>query len=142
MKRISVDQMADQFERQAAGFRVAPAVAAAAAVPVMVEEAKAVFGRTPPLAALKDSTVAEKARHGALLPEAPLIDTDALRESVGGMAVGNIASTGSNDPLITIHEFGTVNTPPRSTIRISMLVAQPLVLRIWNRIIGRVIGGP
>lgn len=142
MKRISVEDMAEQFERQAAGFRAAPRVAAAAAVPVMVEEAKAVFGRTPPLAALKDSTVAEKARHGALLPEAPLIDTGALRESIHGIAAGNIASAGSTDPLITIHEFGTINVPPRPVIRISMLVAQPIILRIWNRIIGRVIGGP
>jgi phage gpG-like protein len=134
--------MADQFERQAAGFRAAPAAAAIAAVPVMVEEARAVFGRTPPLAALRDATVASKAQRGALMPDAPLIDTGALRESVGGVAVGNIASAGSNDPLITIHEFGTVNIPPRSTIRISMLVSQPIVLRIWNRIIGRVIGGP
>jgi HK97 gp10 family phage protein len=72
-------------------------------------------GPFPEWAELADSTEAEKARLG-YEPNAPLLRTGEMRESIGYQVEGLEAAIGSTDPKMVFHEFGTVKMPPRPVL--------------------------
>ncbi|MDE2468741.1 MAG: phage virion morphogenesis protein [Bradyrhizobium sp.] len=72
-------------------------------------------GPFPAWEALADSTEAEKARLG-YEPDAPLLRTGDLRDSITHQVEGLDAAIGSEDQVMVYHEFGTTNMPPRPVL--------------------------
>ena len=74
----------------------------------------------PPLA---ESTIERKARAGAARPEAPLLLTGALKESIGFVVHEgeNRVEVGSNHKAAAVHELGSAHTPPRPFLQPSAL---------------------
>lgn len=64
---------------------------------------------------LAESTEAEKARLG-YEPDAPLLRTGGLRDSITHEVDGLEAAIGSDDDVMVYHEFGTPKMPPRPVL--------------------------
>lgn len=73
------------------------------------------IGPYPKWEELADSTEAEKARLG-YEPDAPLLRSGEMQESIQHQAVGGEAAIGSNDPKMVWHELGTESVPPRPVL--------------------------
>jgi HK97 gp10 family phage protein len=76
---------------------------------------QASVGPFPAWEALADSTEAEKARLG-YEPDAPLLRTGDLRDSITHRVEGFEAAIGSEDQVMVYHEFGTTKMPPRPVL--------------------------
>lgn len=143
MKRGSMSDFACYVERLSVEAAALPAEGARIMAPVMAETVKSVFGRTPPLADLAESTQAERAAKG-YAPNEPLVRTGDLRDSVeSAIAIDGthaLAMTGSADPLARIHEDGSAHFPPRPTFRIGAAEVEMFGRRIWKGLIGIVVG--
>jgi hypothetical protein len=74
--------------------------------------------------------IAEKARKGFDYPEAPLVASGEMRDSVEDAALGAMAVAGSNDAKVDIHEHGLGRVPPRPTLLIGLAEAGPLAVEI------------
>lgn len=69
----------------------------------------------PDWAPLAESTEAEKARLG-YEPDAPLLRTGEMRDSIEVMVEGSEAVVGTNDEKMKWHEYGTEKMPPRPVL--------------------------
>jgi len=97
----------------------------AAACAILAEESKSLIGvpklEWPPLA---DVTVARK--DGV---NSPLLETGAMRDSIGWNSDAHEGYVGSNDPLLRYHEFGSDKTgnawgsrnPPRPVLGLALV---------------------
>lgn len=72
-------------------------------------------GPFPAWEVLADSTETEKARLG-YEPDAPLLRTGDLRDSITHQVEGFEAAIGSEDQVMVYHEFGTTKMPPRPVL--------------------------
>ncbi len=91
---------------------------------VTLEHARALFGDEQLLAPLQPETVESKARRGAAEPDAPLIDTGHLRDSLYVEVDGPRVRVGSDDPVLLFHELGTRKMPARPVLQLSVHAAR------------------
>ena len=96
-----------------AKIRAAAEVGMVAAAELIKDEAKAWIGQEhaewPPLA---ESTLKAKAALGYEVPK-PLLREGTLRDSIRAEVDGLNAEIGTDDPIASIHEFGTNKIPAR-----------------------------
>ncbi|GAC1394033.1 MAG: hypothetical protein NVSMB31_13990 [Vulcanimicrobiaceae bacterium] len=121
---------------------------AKAVVETSKEHIREVFGDTNKIQELQPDTIAEKERHGAARPDAPLIDTGALRDSLVTSVVekgyGIVGYVGTEDEKMYWHEFGTTRVPPRPVMAIGCAEAATenlLIITEGNRSIATGVPG-
>lgn len=100
--------------------KVAEGAALKRAARIVETEAKAEIGTyqgaAPPFAAwapLADATQADRVRKGFPADE-PLLRTGEMRDSIGHVVQGRVATIGSNSDKAVWQELGTETIPPRS----------------------------
>lgn len=116
-------------------LRAAPELAAAITAPILVHTIKDIIGNSPPLEALAESTQDEREKLGYARNE-PLKRTGELQNSYEGVAVGNIAAAGSNDPVAGYQEFGTARiTTPRPAAQLGLSATAPIAHEILTKLV-------
>jgi HK97 gp10 family phage protein len=73
-------------------------------------------GNFPAWAALTDSTVADKEKHGYAPPDNPLLRNGSLRKSIKSETNGLEGIVGSTSQIMVYHEFGTSKMAMRPVI--------------------------
>ena len=86
----------------------------------------------PDWAPLADSTEAEKVRLG-YEPDAPLLRTGEMKESIEATVEKNEAVVGSNDEKLKYHEFGTEKMPPRPVLGPAAHFSSPRILAQFGK---------
>lgn len=92
-----------------AGRRIAERARAKIGVP------QPASGFSPAWPPLRESTIERKERAGAAQPEAPLLLTGGLKDSIGYAvheSEGRV-EVGTNHKAAAVHELGSAHTPPR-----------------------------
>lgn len=134
--RLTLDEMVATFERMAVEAVGITVEAARITAPIMAESVRTTIGDLNELAPLADSTIVRKAKMGYDQPEAPLIATGELRDSVTSSALGNVATAGSDEKKALWHERGGVHYPPRPAFRIGLYKSLPLARKIARGVVG------
>jgi len=116
--------IAQHFEMLAASADAKILASEQAVGDVTLKHAQALFGDEQLLAPLQPETVASKARRGAAEPDAPLIDTGHLRDSLYVEVDGPLVRVGSDDPVMLFHELGTRKMPARPVLQLSVHAAR------------------
>jgi phage gpG-like protein len=123
-----------------------------AAVGVAAENVRlrvhATFGDERKLAPLTPTTLFEKQQKGYPYPEAPLIATGHLRDTIRIEHAGPVAAVGSTDMRMLYHELGvvgagrghTVSIPPRPVFAIATAESQPETEAIMMAALGGNLG--
>ena len=137
-QRLTLDEMVAKFERMEAEAAGITLEAARITAPVLAESIRTTIGDLNELAPLADSTIAQKAQMGYDQPEAPLIATGELRDSVTFAAVGSMATAGSDEMKAKWHEYGSSigRYPPRPAFRIGLNKALPFARLIAKGVVG------
>lgn len=133
---------------EAAALRSRPAIAAyvAEATELYFTEVRSTFGSRFRLLALAPATIARRGylatkRPGNIMgPDAPLVDTGSLRDSVKKQVRGYTGRVGSNDPRMGWHELGSSKFPPRPVFRIALNASTAKISDIRKRVIPRILG--
>ena len=141
-QRLTLDGMIAHFERMEAAASGLTHEAARLTAPVIAESIRTTIGDLNELTPLADSTIARKASAGYDQPEAPLIATGELRDSVTFAAVGNMATAGSDEMKAKWHEYGSSvgRYPPRPAFRIGLNKALPFTRLIAKGVVGAFLG--
>lgn len=124
MTKFTPQGLARHFETLAATADAKILASERAIGDVVLEHARAIFGDEHLLAPLEPSTVEAKARRGAEDPNAPLIDTGALRDSLYVEVEGPLVAIGSDDPRMIYHELGTRKMPARPVLQLAVVEAE------------------
>lgn len=122
-RRFTAAGLAKHFALLAATADVKLEAVAAAVGANTHEHIRAVFGDQQRLQVLQPDTISQKEQAGYAQPEAPLIATGELRESVRVEVVpvpgiGVRANIGTEDEKMFWHEFGTARVPARPVFAI------------------------
>lgn len=89
-----------------------------------LRHARAIFGDEEKLEPLQPATIVAKEARGAEYPDAPLVDTGALRDSLRAEVAGPLAAVGSDDPKMLFHELGTERgLPSRPVLQLAVIEA-------------------
>ena len=117
----------------------------------MLVTARAMYGESPPLRDLRESTQAERIGKGYSANQ-PLLRDGTLRDSVIAVATPTTARIESTTPIAAYHEFGYVTqpfgnafanpvaVPPRPVFRYTILAVAPLVQELGGMVAKKVLG--
>lgn len=133
-------------------LKAAQAEAARITAARLLAVARAMYGQTPPLEALADSTQEERTALDYNANEPLLRDGHLLRDSVRAFSTPTLAVIESNEPIAAYHEFGyttvpfgnpkaaPVAVPPRPVFRYTMMAVAPFVAKLNGETAKKVLG--
>jgi phage gpG-like protein len=84
------------------------------------KKAHDVFGDLDKLQQLAASTIKQKENNNYSDPEAPLVATGELRDSLEVKHEGDTAGVGTSDMKMVYHEYGTTKAPARPVLQIAI----------------------